>query len=1314
MMAKKTIWIGALLLLIAVMSATLIEGQVPPDDPCDPPPSNNCEWYEDFSYYASGDNCRRRCTWNWNKALAGDTCSIREKAGQHWSSFPGSVTSLSDTKVGCLIDFFSTSQLLQLNPQRLADHIHEISDLVLFADSPSLSQRLNDALILRFGFKDDFQFTIGEDIEGSISMQENGVLDHNGQHVILGSLTELDGIVLLQWENEITEDITYGFRFILNDIPIDVSGDFMHMRAENNQLIIRNNIVINFLDGSGSVDFNDGKITFDGVYITLEDHEFYGTGKFSVDIYDAGGGVHRARLDETVPIRITTEESWVCIDDKDKCARSSEGADRTIMCLDCPDTTLNQLHTMVENGGVDGFVFWTEELNHLGESTPAASARGEIITNFARGGPLVDGQDSDIQFDFHSLGEMGDDNTPLNDLEFTYLGEDEPEGTLGTIQNGRNTLELTAEYDGSRYDGIHVYGSSYRMEPVVVTTFRTFSTHTEWDGVEGRLLMDKLLDEFYEGGMLFSDDMRQHHLSRGTTFTVQLPYELCDLSSEDGCHSIEISAEEYYALYDHWNSEDPSFVEPTTLIHQDTFRYDPNTGENIAVENLYYSDGWDMTLEQRAIDRSGIFDMYLNVKFQERAWQEITEACSQCTRDTALLDDRCGSCDNREGQELLVHNRLEFLRSEVFMEQQIHEVHGLLEYLENPEHAGLIDNIFQAPVRRLFFGCGNILSHDDATECLYEQLQEQEYTLDALNEIDQLQEEGMSLSEIKARYETDPSIQSALEIPSMRLRLSVEMFGEAITAGDPVVYIYGQPYDISTPENQITAYMLLQAQAASEFSEQGFYSQALEYNKQLLDFAGVPQDEMTILLQSLSETREYDPSDEYDIIGVGEGKIILNGNEYVVPQELTTLVEEGVFDETILEKMIVDSMSARQEEFIINTQEFITELVPDTPFELALNLIPELYILGKTGIITKTATGLINWGKTAANAALLAIKLPAMSYLGMGGGWGFVDEAGELVLKYGDEVWDISRRGELLGNALDLHLGGELTNVNRIVSRRVPLGWHDIPLTDDMLRYIDEGSAVLRYPDGTLAVISPSMVGDWEEYMRLMGVHGEISNHVLVLPKQFDGQQAVIALGVENPEVMLSFQDTMSGHLTDALFDMDGKRKGMILGGADESLEAIIQERGGSLRSALSEESYGMVIEQATLAGRGDDPLGWLSDTLRSDTPGASISYCGAKKCVMMGENAINPNPNFRPGHGHPNQGGIIVTYASDPDLSFQDNWWSKFGDSSTSTNMQFIYNDAGITVVKEMDDGTFVSYLVELTDTSGMNIVTNANDLIP
>ena len=773
---KKSIF---LILIYFLLCNLTIIAYLPPgeeEDSCDPPICS-CESYEACTL----GECDFECYFSWNEAL------------KDLSQVPDSIV---------------MKNLDQLSDELLGENLHGFNDLTMFSEKPD---RLASALTSKFGLQEGFTIAFSDDLASGITISEEGIIENNGKTVDASLLTEFEGIGFLQYEFE--EETYYGFSFFKGENSVEITGNFDNLIVNNDGNLQTGNVEIEVL-GEGNIKFADSEIQFNDAYLTIDDDEIYGHGSF----FTSAG-----EIDFSKPIELRGEKSYVCVDEKEHCASpSTDGPIK--FCLECETDILETLHSELDARQIHGFVFWGEDINYDGSLTDAAVSRGYVTATYGKNGPITEGNHYDLEYDYLMLNL--DEN--LHDIEFEFYGDNPPEGYLGSMSNGNTEMYLDSIYREGRYDGIHVFGTP---DAPFSSTDRIFNEFNPFLQLE-----DKMFEIHRNGGL------NVHNMDINA---VNLQINTLKQYDEDGILEMPpnsgnmISIEDYEKYLLRWLDhleEVPETPEENVWMHHESFRYDQFNDEDLDVENLYFSTGTSVLLEQREVAVSGIFDSYLNTKFQKNAWRDTYTYCS--TADCSLEDMQDFFLDKQK-----------LMSSELFVESQIHELNGIIEYIYSPYRVDMEGGTYKASDLDMFFG--GLVSDDikrwgfGNEEDMFDEIRDYQESLRGLDTIDALRMNGVSLIEINKEFGEDPNIAAALQLPEVKYTLGLDLIDDAIEKGMTGVTI-GEIYyplvkdsnfDRTLDESAVNnAKLDLLGNAAQSYLDSGLYDKSMELELQKLGF----------------------------------------------------------------------------------------------------------------------------------------------------------------------------------------------------------------------------------------------------------------------------------------------------------------------------------------------------------------------------------------------------------------------------------------------------------------------------------------------
>ncbi|MBW2971297.1 hypothetical protein KY320_04015, partial [Candidatus Woesearchaeota archaeon] len=517
--------------------------------------------------------------------------------------------------------------------------------------------------------------------------------------------------------------------------------------------------------------------------------------------------------------------------------------------------------------------------------------------------------------------------------------------------------------------------------------------------------------------------------------------------------------DEQFASYE--ESEDKP-----VYMHHDTYILDLDGRNSVDVENLYaYSKG-NLLIDQHQVDMSGLFAQYANEKYFLKAMEEAEELCVDCSETQ---------------KQQFVLSRLEFARSQIFAEQKIHELNGLINYVRTDKikdwdrwvDEGFVQKRFR--VRAAGGDFKDSFSMGEFENQLFSDLKSMEKAKQGLEQIDDLYSEGMSYSDIEISYgSSSVEITRAFNLPSMKAAKGLDEIHAAISdyntfiqngkyytinkAGKQVpLAIYNEDLNVALPlgsQEEIASSKMALIQAGIEdFRIMGYYEQAFEYQIMLLDYTGVRPEDRQLLLGSLEDIHLFDgsgaddlryDSSYYDVIFIEnkEGESTYY-TRYILPKQLKKRIGEGAYEDTLIKDIIRNKADLEEEQCKAELNEWLIELTPDTAVELAANIIPTAWAVKRGGMIISAATGEISAGHIIKNIAKLFVSgATGVDFYGAEAG----TRAFSRALAVGDDLDIVTKRNLLQQVRSEIH---------RIRDIRGAFSWGD-EITDYALREIDD------------------------------------------------------------------------------------------------------------------------------------------------------------------------------------------------------------------------------------------------------------------
>jgi ppGpp synthetase/RelA/SpoT-type nucleotidyltranferase len=891
---------------------------------------------------------------------------------------------------------------------------------------------LNDYMFDKYGVS----FSFDDKILSGITIKD-GVMSNNGKALELTGLKDsFAGISA--YEYNVGDKTYYGFSFIgKGGETIVITGPNDPISYKDGNFVV-GDYIVTFDSAGGSINFgDDGKVELANGEFKSGENTIFGNSEFYID--------SSKKLDYTKPITMMGDKSYACIGES--CARNhvdgmdlitdtardfKGGTDPKIkICINCEAGTLAILDSEVESDSIGGYIFWDKKVTSSGEMGDHAVARGKILANF--NDEIIEGYHKDIVYDALA------DGAEVDDIQFTFLGEKDKnamyDGEVGRILRGSEVIVLDKQYGceksgflgmgcsgGEINRGVHAQSTDYSLYLHSVTADTVIDTAKAALklGLFNNLGLSPQEVATRWGGY----DMVKTECARTGS---DCAAELQKFVAESAIRGQPLDAATQKKMLSLLGEVDTMISDPgydtskNVMVHHETFKTDPSDGSQVDVENLYVMTADGQVMVSQEVVHETVFDFWLNNKYLKQAYTEYLESAGQgITVDV----------------DTYVQNRMASLQHEMWFESQRHELNGWIEFMDD-SNWNLKSNIKSA-----------IFDKEGA----YTKLKEFNTKMDGMKEIDSLMASGMTLQQIYDKYatansgctaehpcigsQTPSDIMMAFSDPGLMFDLGKEQILSVALGGGGTYTIPNCDSNcvFQIPAQTKDAMLRYNNLVAETYREGQYFDKAKEYYTQ------------GILLTSSADLT----TQEFDSVIANLGKITQNEGQIIWPSEISALISSGKISEDQLRSIYF----TQTEEANYNTQtgiaKFLTELVPDTYFDVALTLLGSAKVAQEGFIASKAAylamqAGEIGYSKLAAVLGKGLVNIFTSAIFGINDG----------VMKYSDSANMFFKEGQTIRIMLE---DGTMSE-----------GWK-------ILGFLDDGTVRIIGADGVEKIVASDMV----------------------------------------------------------------------------------------------------------------------------------------------------------------------------------------------------------------------------------------------
>ncbi len=875
----------------------------------------------------------------------------------------------------------------KVSDEALRKNLYKISDLAGLT-----SKEAKEKLSKTFKEKYGIEFAIS-DAYGKVTISEEGILESNGIRVYTQTLKGIDSLMgievytIADSQGNIQNGVWY--KYGKNGQIFDLVGTFKSVKADDDGNMIVDGFKVKFSENSGRLGIKNGAISLTNGYFFSGKDEVYGYANFFVN---SDGSIDRKQ-----PVTMIGQKTWACFDGKSKCGHNDPGFDlltgvgiegknkfddsskipKTVICIECPKSMLEQLRAEAGSNEIQGFAFYGKEMNTHGKLADALELRGHLLSTFKNN--LLEGKDNNMQYKIVDDGENVD-------VEFEFLGSysQNSDGKVGRAIAYGKSLELFFENDGT----VHV--KDFNLNTPIPVGSVSFLKNSIFNNLElspsdiynqipyasgGKLILEmpasmpnQQIMSYLKGRFPNAND-REILLEYAKLSSLgKKKYEFIGKIEKEMVDEKNAIGESDYSDMKNAFSD---IASPTVLHH--ISKRKSNDGLEIEVENFYAISREGIITNQNYVDYPGL----LKRQYERDLW-------SKYSQDTSFQ-----YLSEAEKQKK-IESEMFYKEPLVYVKANINRLRNLLDAIKGSGNVYLIKDLKETIAK---YSEGKFLVDNEADA--WEQLKYYQTVQTGMNEIDTLRANGKSLTEIKETSYSD-SVRLALETePNLKFVYDMERLEQASKTGG-AIEIDGISYDTSSSEQAYAALVRNYVDAVKSNTVRQDYALSNMYLMSMMSLTMGEEDFKTAENAIKKNPNVFGRfiSSSFGGGTLMQGSTFVKGEyTYVISNELGNLYREGKISEDVLAAYIDNKAEIdwQKSAFNKNPGQIANAILPSSYFDLAMMVTPS----------TKGAGTVVSIGGKQflkSSATFVANKM-AGQYVKSIAGVNFVKVGGESILR---------------------------------------------------------------------------------------------------------------------------------------------------------------------------------------------------------------------------------------------------------------------------------------------------------------------------